>query len=108
HRVRNRFELLDRQVHEAHDEPANRQSMRDDEDSLGFTPNDLAHHALEEPGRPVVAVGRTFSAVKTVVERAMLRLQRTLAVDANVPMIDFAELRILIYLGRRPLEPSHA
>ena len=34
----------------------------------------------------------------------MRRLKRTLAVDAHVAVIDFAELRIFIYLGRRALE----
>jgi len=36
------------------------------------------------------------------------RLERTLAVNAHVAVIDFAELRILIYLGRRPLETRAA
>ena len=50
---------------------ANRQTVRDHQNTVGALPCRLANEAFQESGRPIVAIGRTFTAFKPVVGPAM-------------------------------------
>src|SRR5262245_27045233 len=93
--VEDLLELLDRQVQETHDEAADGQAVRDDQDTIGFLAQHLTHQPFQKARGAVEAVGRALTARVAVIKPAMRLAHLLLLADVGVAVIHLAQAGVL-------------